>query len=262
MKQVEIKNLIVNNFSGTELESLDLINHARAIILTGSFGRKTEDQFSDVDIVVVVSENEKFSISGKFLINNTLFDFRTESIKKLRANWSDQMRFAYFYSIIVYDKDQYLSDLIRIKTKEFLNSIFTRVSIELVELSVLYCFKDNWRSLRTEETHFAKALKRNRIQTAAYIQNVILEKIINILYLANSHPFPDAKNRLLILKNILSNKEFKELSDLLVLRKLDNKSLMDREDKISLVIEFMKRYVDMKIPIKIKLKEIYFANRD
>lgn len=262
MDKEQIVNLIKNNFCGTILAPYEIKDHAEAIVLTGSYGRGTPDKFSDVDILVIVKDKSKFNIQGKYIINNTIFDFRTESENKIKDRWSNALFYALFNCYIILDRQNKLKKLIKRRVVEYKIKLSDKIAIELVELSVLFLFDDNWRDLRSEQTHLIKALKRDRFESVAYIENVILERIISLLYLVHFCPPADGKNRLYNLKKTIPIRIYKMILSSLLLRDFTKGSLLKRYSLLSKIVEYLKNEVDKVLPMNLDLKKIYLTKRE
>jgi len=262
MNKGQIVKLIKTNFHGTALASFRIKNHAKAIVLTGSYGRGTLDKFSDVDISIMVKDDSKFNLQGKYIIDDTIFDFRTEKENEVNSNWSDAMCYAYFNCYIIMDKQGKFRKLIKDRMKDYKARLFEKIAVELVELSVLFLFKDNWRNLKSDSTHLMKALKRNRLDSAAYIQNIITEKMINLLYWVHFRPCADSKNRLRNLKKLIPLRIYKLLLRSLLLKNFTKDSLTKRDALLSEIMDYLKKEIDNVLPYNLDLKEIYLAKRD
>jgi predicted nucleotidyltransferase len=261
MSEGDLRKNILKGFLDGALKKFKIMDYAEAIFITGSHGRKTNDKFSDIDLVIVVRDKKKLFLSGKFLIEDKVFDFRTEEIKKMKGPWNDDMYFAYLNSILIFDRTNSLKKIILKKKKEFLKSLRDRMIIESVNLSTLFCFKDGWRNLGSEETHLSKSFDRGRIGTIAYIENLIFEKMINLLYWSHDQPIPDSKNRLFPLGALIPPKEYKKLVQLLKIDKLNKTFLLKRYKAISKSMDFVKFCVDRKISPDLDFRKIYFEKR-
>lgn len=261
MNRKEIKKMVLNGFKGFSLENFNIPNNVETAIFTGSYGRRTNDRLSDIDIVLLVDNKKNFCLGGKFLIKDALFDFRTEDFKKIQGKWSEDQIFAFLNSEIIFDRKRRFYGILNNQRQGFIKSIKNRIAIELVELSVLFKFEDNWRNLKTEKTHFEKSLERRQIETAAHIQNLMIDRIINLIYLINYQPIPDKKNKFFLLRGLLSKKEYAQINSLFVVRELTKECLIKRYKDISQIVNLLKKKVDKKIKTNLNLKEIYLKER-
>lgn len=233
----------------TEVCQQDII----AIILTGSAGRGDFDKFSDIDNVVIVSDNYHLNKikEGKFDYYGYLFDTRIISLSNFKKNWSEDEYFAYLNGKLVFDRKDCANKIILSKRQKWDSELPKKISMKLVELSVIFDFKDNWRGLKTI-THFDKFIQRHDYISAARLLNFGQEDILDIIYLVNDVPVPDYKNKIKLLTSLKwLPKNFKY--------ELEIKSDLETLSLVYLRLDNLLRIVAKKVESRLNLPiDIYY----
>jgi predicted nucleotidyltransferase len=232
------------------------------IVLTGSAGRGDFDKYSDIDNVVVVSGENKVK-EGKFINGDFLFDTRIVDLNKIKAKWSNDMYFAYLTSNIVYDPGNILKKIFVSKEKDWKRLIVKRISFYLVDLSVIYEFKDNWKCLQST-THYQKFLKRGDYISAHKILNSGFEIILNMFYLINDTPVPDSKNKIRLLhklKDVPSDIEM-ILEEALTVKSFNHSDLERRYKTLDLLVGEIKKNIKNMDKLSENLYNFYLTERN
>lgn len=232
------------------------------IVLTGSAGRGDFDQYSDIDNVVIV--NGEYNIKeGKFVEGRFLFDTRVVTLNELEADWSDDMYFAYLNSSIVYDSGSLIKNIFNVKANMWKSFILKKISISLVELSTIYEFKDNWKSLKTK-THYQKFIERKDYLSAHRLLNIGFEIILDILYLSNLKPIPDKKNKVRLLRTLGGvTPDFVVLfSEAFTVKSISNKDLNRRYDILNSLVLYIKKAFIEKVKLPNDLYKFYLKERN
>lgn len=254
------KELFVYNHLLELLENESVLG----IVLTGSYGRGMSDEFSDLDYVVFVNKRNDIK-NGKFYIKNLTMDARVEFFDEFKEGmWSDDMYFAYLNSRVLFDKYNNIKSLFEQKSREWESDISRRVSLNLVNLSVLVAFPDNWRGLKSD-THYDKYIGRNDDIGAYRVLNKAYEIILETVYLLNHGTIPDFKNKSRLITNLrwcpdkLLNDESHEA--LLHTTDLSEESFKNRYEAITNVVIDIKNYVDKNFELSDDLYNYYLLNR-
>lgn len=235
------------------------------VAITGSYGRNDSDQYSDIDYVVFI-DNKSYEAKiteGKFFYDKILFDSRIVDLESLKKeDWSCDMYFSYLNGNIIYDKSRIVKKILGEKMSQWEKNIAREISMTLVNLSVIFRFSDNWRGLNAD-SHYFKFIKRKDYTSAHRVLNLGFELILDLLYLINKKPIPDAKNKTRLLNNL--NWIPKEINaslakSLLVIKK--TKSDCERRyNSMNKCLEIIKEYVDKNIILDDNLYEYYLKNR-
>lgn len=166
------------------------------IVLTGSAGRGDYDKYSDIDCVVFVKNKNIFLKEGKIPFFEFVLDIRKSCLSHIKKSiWSNDMYYAYLKGNIIYDSKNLIDPLFRKKRREWLNQIKKRLSLSLVNLSVIFSFEDNWKGLCTT-THLEKYKRRKDYLSAQRLITKAFEQSMEIIFLLNKEPFPDDKNKI------------------------------------------------------------------
>ncbi len=231
------------------------------IILTGSAGRRDFDQYSDIDNVVVVKGKHSVK-EGKFVRGEFLFDTRVVTINELGVDWSDDMYFAYLNSSIVDDSEGLIKNIFKARAGMWKSLVSKKISISLVELSTIYEFKDNWKSLKTK-THYKKFIERKDYLSAHRLLNLGFEIILNTLYLSNLKPVPDNKNKIKLLHtlDVITPGIADLFTKAYIVKSIDNKDLNRRYDILNSLVLHTKKALIKKIKLPDDLYKFYLKER-
>ena len=234
----------------------------RGIVLTGSAGRGDYDRYSDIDNVVFVVGVHTIK-EGKFVQGGFTFDTRIVQVDKIEGRWSDDMYFAYLNSSIVYDKGGIIRKLFDLKAKDWSKLVVKKLSLSLVNLSVIYEFKDDWKFLRAS-THYQKFLDRRDYLSAHRLLNSGFEIVLDIFYLINSVPIPDSKNKLRLLNTLESvPDEVKILfPKAFTIESFSTSDLEKRYKILDFLILYIKKVAECKISLPSNLYGFYLAERE
>ena len=216
------------------------------IALTGSVAREDFDKYSDVDLVIFTNLKNSQQREGKFNFDKYIFDIRICSINILkRMYWSYDMYFAYIYSKIIYDPNYRVRNLIEERKKIWKRNIVHHLIMNLVQLSVIFRFEDNWKGLKAD-THYHKSLSRGDVACAHRILNVGSELILDTLYLLNDNPVPDPKNKVKMLKvmTLLSEESISLIDQLLLITSNEKSDVERRYQIISEFVHLIKSSID------------------
>lgn len=237
--------------------------NVKGIILTGSAGREDRDILSDIDNVVL-TDGESGVIEGKKTLRKYLFDTRILDINKFSSSkWSQDMYFAYLNGKIIYDFEGNVQDIIDQKKKEWEDNLEKNISLALVNMSVIYCFRDNWKGLKTD-THFEKFIKRKDYVSAHRVLNFGQELLLDVLYLINRERIPDTKSKIKLITELeWLPKNFLGLFNEVFLIKEITQS--DAERRYCLTIGCLKEikvHINKNFKLKDNLYQFYLTNRD
>jgi predicted nucleotidyltransferase len=252
----------------TFMKYLGQLSQNKAVLgvaLTGSYGRNSSDEYSDIDYVIFV--DKKLNVSeikeGKFFYDKILFDSRIVEVEYLeKSSWSRDMYFAYLNCDVVYDKSKIISGILDKKRVQWEDCLTKEISLELVKLSVIFSFSDNWRGLKSD-SHYFKFLKRKDFISTHRVLNVGFELILDLLYLLNKKPIPDIKNKTRFLSDLawfpVEIRSF--LADSIL---IFNESAVDCKRRYGIMMKCMgvlKKYIDKNVVLSSDLYEYYLNNR-
>lgn len=233
------------------------------VVVTGSFSRNGNDQYSDLDYVVIVDKNLVKIKEGKFFHKETPFDSRVVKLTSLeRCSWSRDMYFAYLNCNIVYDKGGVIKKMLNKKKLQWKNNIVKEINFTLINLSVIFKFSDNWKGLYSE-SHYLKFIKRKDYISAHRVLNLGFELILDLFYLINNTPIPDIKNKTRCLSDLTYIPE--ETNNFLaesILVKEKTKTDCDRRyEAMNNFLKIIKKYINDNIILDIDLYKYYLKNR-
>lgn len=249
--------LEVDKYSG----EVSKLTNVVGIILTGSAGRGDFDQYSDIDNVVVVKGKHSVK-EGKFVRGEFLFDTRVVTISELEKAWSDDMYFAYLNSSIIYDSEGLIKNIFKSSAGIWKSLASKKISISLVELSTIYEFKDNWKSLKTK-THYQKFIERKDYLSAHRLLNLGFEIVLNTLYLSNLKPVPDSKNKIRLLHtlDVITPGVADLFTEAFMVKSIDSKDLNRRYDILDSLVLYTKKTLIRKIKLPDDLYKFYLKER-
>jgi|SRR2546429_2994066 len=235
-----------------------------AIALTGSAGRGDYDQHSDVDVVVFLTGPSRSVKDGKFIFNELLFDVRISDLGCLKkADWSQDMFFAYLTSRVAYDRDGEIGKLIESKKSLWREKVTSLLCISLVNLSVIFEFDDNWRGLKAH-THYQKFIRRGDIKSAHQLLNRGFDLILDCVYLLNRSPIPDYKNKVRCLKGLdwLPNQLELLIEEGLLVKSFLPKDAERRHSILKKYLNEIRNQCDLNFELPSNIYRYYLDNRD
>lgn len=244
------------------LQKLKKNENVLGVILTGSYGRNDFDSLSDFDNVVIVKHNNRKLRQGKFYFDDLLFDVRVMPIKKFYGDWSEDMFFAFWNEKVIYDKTNSLAKTIKKNKENWRKEIKKRISLSLASMSVIIEFSDNWHGLKTV-THTEKYLKRKDYLSAHNLLNIGLDLIVELTYLSNECPPPDAKNRLRLIKELgwYPWENIEQFKKTIFIKSFKRKDVERRKIVLKKVLRKILFNLDRKFSLPKDIYRFYLINR-
>ncbi|MBS3084019.1 hypothetical protein J4423_04405 [Candidatus Pacearchaeota archaeon] len=208
------------------------------ITLSGGIARGTGDIYSEIDINFYVKDIKDKNLPPErdILVNGVWFDFKIRSFdNEVKKEWSMVDKWDTKNSLILFDRNGSLKDLIAIKT--------TLSPREIGKLCEEYTNKLKWSVLLAEVFD-----KRKDLKNAHFMINESVDAFVSYYFIKNNQFVPYFKWKYYYFQKlkIPSNKIKKKLLELILIKDYSKKELIRRIDKIREIIslEFRRKYLE------------------
>jgi len=224
------KNLIEETYKVIEpfLISLKKEKWVKGIVLLGGLGkRRFIDKFSDLDISIFTSEEdkEKFPLPFEFhyYLKSRVLEFNIHQIvleKEFDKVLEEGKKEAYSRAIIYFDPTNQIKHLIKKKTKYNKTESYKRL------LWIIQQYR--WRG----QIHSIRACERGFPEAGHDLINECLDLLVEAIYILNEKYLPHKKWRLIYLKEMDNAKGINQLLKRAMIVKKNNVSDIKRRIKI------------------------------